>query len=202
MATTLDLRSWTRRARRASIPRMRWTGGLYAALALVMGCSSSTAGVRPDAGGGKGGSDAGWDGIFLGDGGSGGGNGDDGRTRETGGDAGASCVVPVDQIDCAPTLAQQLAAHTSCPFPDDPSGLYYAGACGTYRVWQSPGYFGGVGCIYDAAGTQLVTARACSDVPEFCDNTARCKYAGAPLDPSTICEGVLLSVACGADAGR
>jgi hypothetical protein len=107
------------------------------------------------------------------------------------------CHVPLEQIGCKPTLDQQVAWGLAFRAPQCPT----SGPCGAHLVWRSPQpSLGGLVCVYDNSGQQLLSGTSCSDVPLACGDF--CMTGGQSIDPSTECDLSTLPPTCmDADAG-
>ena len=107
------------------------------------------------------------------------------------------CHAPLEQIGCKPTIDQQVAWGMAFQAPHCPT----SGACGAHLVWRSPQPgLGGLVCVYDNSGQQLLSGTSCSDVPLACGDF--CMTGGQSIDPSKECDLSTLPPTCAnPDAG-
>ena len=125
--------------------RLALAFGLMIAATGAAGMGCSDGGGGPSDGGGTGGT-----------GGSGGAPSDGGGG---GADGGGSCTAPLTLAGfCASTYEDQVGGN---PCDNDPTPT--TRTCGSYKLWESL-FIGSQACIYNAAGTTLVGARACDSV--------------------------------------
>lgn len=108
----------------------------------------------------------------------------DGPAADGSGDV--RCTVAIDQIECAPTLSGQRAQDRFCR-ATHPSCESQIGPCGNYQVYWVNFGLGILLCIYDGAGTSLLSATSCSDVDGFCEETSLCGSGGADIDINASC---------------
>jgi len=106
------------------------------------------------------------------------------------------CRAPLDQLGCKPTFDEQVAFTKAFQAPHCPTG----GPCGAHVVFLTPPSTGGVICVYDDSGQQLLSATSCSDIPLACGDF--CMTGGQSIDPSKECDLSTLPPTCAnPDAG-